>query len=251
MANDKKWIDWNKPITILGLLSIAIVVGIYFLTRTKPPGCFRFDDGTTQKWTLDQVYDSSSNPPKKITSLASGNPPNHVNYTPFTLANHQNIALEAGTSMFLVIDKNVKSADIYLESPDLSNDQKWQNIEGYSIDVRREFTSPLLPDWPSFFHVQLELKVIVMSDNSEHLLSETDKAGKFKFHELKLNTPYSLKWEWGKKLNVGGKSLTSSGYKVKGIRIRYSMPGYVSMKQGVGEYWYRGKWKIGNVCPVK
>lgn len=246
MANDKKWIGWNKTVTILGLLSIAILVGIYFFARAKPPGCFRFDDGTTQNWTLDQLYDTNSKPPKKITTFVPGTPPTYKTYTPFSLANHQNIALEADASLYLVSDKTVTSSDIYFESPDLSNDLKWQNIVGYSVDVRREFVSPCF-DPPNSFFVQLQLKVINMSDKSEHLIAETDKTGKFKFHELKPNTPYPLEWKWGNQLKVGGKLLTSSGYKVKGLRIRFTMPGYISK----GECAFRGKWKIGNVCPAK
>lgn len=234
-----------KWIIAIGLLLIILGSGIY-LMWVKPPGCFKFNDGTTQNWTLDQLYDTNSTPLKKITTFIPGTPPTYKTYTPFSLANHQNIALEANAGLYLVSDKKVKSADIYFESPDLSKDTNWQNIVGYSIDVRREFYSPCF-DTPKSCFAQLQLKMIDTSDNSAHLLAETDKAGKFKFHELKLNTPYPLEWKWGKKLKVGGKFLTSSDYKVEHVRVRFTMPGWI----GEGECFYRGKWKIGNVCPVK
>lgn len=245
MGNDQKWIGWNKPVTIFGILAIAVLVSAYLFSIAKLPGCFRFKDGTIQNWTLDQLYDTNSN--KKITTFIPGTPPTYKTYSPFSLANHQNIALEATTSLYLVSDKNVKSSDIYLESPDLSKEGNWQNIEGYSIDVRREFFSPCF-DPPNSFFVQLQLKIIETSDNSEHLISELDQSGKFKFHELKLTTPYPFKWKWGKELKLANDTiLTPSDYKVKHVRIRFTMPGWISK----GECFFRGKWKIGNVCPVK
>ena len=231
------------------IVVLIIGSGIYLFKMMEwgePPGCFKFYDGTTQNWTLDQLYDTKSDPPKKITTFVPGTPPTYKTYTPFSLANHQNIALEANTGLYLVSNKKVKSADIYFESPDLSKDTNWQNIVGYSIDVRREFYSPC-GDPPKKFFAQLQLKMIDTSDNSAHLLAETDTAGDWKFHELKLNTPYSLEWKWGKKLEVGGKFLTSSDYKVEHVRVRFIMPGWI----GEGECFYRGKWKIGNVCRVK
>ncbi|GBD94334.1 hypothetical protein BMS3Abin05_01940 [bacterium BMS3Abin05] len=248
MGNNKKWIGWNKPITVLTLSAIVILAAIYFLIigRAKAPGCFQFNDGTLQKWTLDQLYDTYSKPYKKIATFIPGTPPTYKTYTPFSLVNYQNIALAAATNLYLVSDPKVKSADIILESPNLSKDPNWQNSVGYSIDVRREFYSPCF-DPPKSFFAQLQLKIIDTSDNSEHLLAERDQTGNFKFHEIKFNKPYSLKWKWGKTLKLKTKSLSPSGYKVKHIRIRFTMPGWISKE----ECFFRGKWKIGNVCPLK
>ena len=243
MANNNKKVKWIVPTTVFGI--IAIVVFIYLFGLTKPPGCFRFDDGTTQKWTLDQLYDTNSKPPAKVKTAIPGNPPTYQTYTPFALANHKNIALEAGTGLFLVTDKNVKSTDIYLESPDLSSDSNWQGVNGYSLDLRREFYSPCF-DLPKSYFAQLSMIIVPKFDNKEHLIAETDSTGNFMFHEMKLNTPYSLKWTWGN-ITVDGKVLTHSDYTIKKLRVRFTMPGYLEK----GECFYRGGWKIGNVCPVK
>ena len=228
-----KWIGWS-------LLGLIIAAGLIFLIKPAPPaGCFKFNQGTTQNWTLDQLYDTNSKPYKKVTTFVPGNPPTYQTYTPFVLQNANNIALEANTGLYLVSDKNVTSCDIYFESPDLTNNKNWQNISGYSLDIRREFTSPC-GDLPKKYFVQLQLKVIDTSDNSEHLFAETVGAtNQWMFHEIKLQKPYHFTWK--------PPFLKDKKYKVKQIRIRCTMPGWVSS----GECAYRGSWKIGNICPTK
>lgn len=85
----------------------------------KPSGCFKFNDGTTQNWTLDQLYDSDSKSFKKVAA-----------YFPFVLFNSQNIALAASVDPLLVLDKTVKKCDIYFDSPDLSS-----NADGKALVV--------------------------------------------------------------------------------------------------------------------
>ena len=246
MANGDKWIGLKVPLTILGVLAALVLAWFTIFKYIKPAGCFLFNDGTTQNWTLDQLYDTYSNPLKKITTIVPGNPPTYKSYTPFTLANYQNIALEADAGFYLVGDQNVKSADIFFVSPDLSTNASWQNLTGFTADARREFTGKCGDPTNSFF-VQLQMKIVLTSDKSEHVIAQKDNAGKFVFQEMKLNTPYALSWNWGKQLVVDNKPLAASNYKIKEIKIRFSMPGYVSS----GECNYYGKWKIGNVCPVK
>jgi len=222
------------------IILLAAALGIYIIiTPSEPAGCFKFDKGSTQNWTLDQLYDTNSKTLKKVTTLVPGNPPTYQTYTPFTLMNVQNIALEANTNLYLVSDQNVKSCDIYFVSPDLTKDKNWQNISGYSLDVRREFYSPCF-DPPNTCFVQLQLKVIDTSDNSEHLFAETiGSSNNWKFHEIKLQKPYHFTWK--------PPFLKDKKYKVKQIRIRCTMPGWISK----GECAYRGSWRIGNICPIK
>ena len=64
MGDDKRWIDWNKPVTILSILAaIAIATGVFLWvaawTGAKP--VFEFDDGTVQGWTTDSIVDDSGN----------------------------------------------------------------------------------------------------------------------------------------------------------------------------------------------
>lgn len=219
---------------------ITLVVKNTKKSSVKPKyqvfGCFEFKDGTVQNWKLGQLYDTNSSPYTKV-KAAKTTPP-YTDYTPFALANHQNIGLEASTNLYLVPDSKVKSCDIYFESPDLTKNKDWQNIKGFELDLRREFFSPC-GDNPSSFTAQLQMKVID-SANKEHHKGEYDPStGKFIFHTIKLNTPYHFKWE--------PPFLTEESYTVKQVRIRCTMPGYIS----TGECFYRGKWKIGNVCPIK
>ncbi|HLC41780.1 MAG TPA: hypothetical protein VJO34_09150 [Methylomirabilota bacterium] len=64
MADDKRWIDWNKPVTIFSILvAMAIAVGVYLWVAAwvgaKP--VFEFDDGTVQGWTASGILDDSGN----------------------------------------------------------------------------------------------------------------------------------------------------------------------------------------------
>jgi hypothetical protein len=243
-----KWVGWNKSfiITVLAVISALILAGVIIVKQVTRSGCFLFNDGTTQKWTLDQLYDTNSNPIKKITTFVPGSPPKYITYEPFTLTNHNNSSLEANASFYLVSDKKIKNADIFIESPDLSNDSGWQNIEGYRFELTREFFSPCY-NLENFYFAQLQIRIIDVSDNSEHLLAETDNTGNFKFHKLTKSSKYTLEWNWGKQIKLGGKLLSSSEYKVKAIRIRITLPGYI----GDGECAFKGSWKIDNVCRVR
>jgi len=242
-----KWSKWGLAVLISGVaifLIIKLIPGI--ISPPKPPGCYKFDNGTTQGWTLDQLYiakpaPKTGGPQKKVMQIAFHPPYTPQPYTPFMLLNHKNIALEAYAPMYLILDNKVNLTDIYLESPDLSSDPNWQNIVGYSIDIRREFYNPCFGTKDCT--AQLQLRVIDTSDNSPHLFAETEKTAtgktKFKFHEIKLNKPYHFVWK--------PSFLSNPKYKVKQVRIRLSMPGY----HGVKECWFRGSWKIGNICPEK
>lgn len=237
---------WPKQVAIIGLLAIIVIAGAYLLTLKKPPGCFKFDDGTTQNWTLDQLYDTNSDPYQKLS------------YAPFSLANHQNIALEATAPNFMITDKNVKSTDIYLVSPDISKDPDWNGVTGYSFDIRREFTSRCYGDFPDLFFTQPQLMVVDNANNAKiHYYAEPVNAtsNTMKFHEIRnSNAPYHILYPFTPDMKVDSKVLTSSTGELLMpsdcevyLRIRIIMTGYIED----GECLYKGTWKIGNVCPIK
>lgn len=61
MGNDKKWMGWNKPVTILSLMAITalIVVAYFWLAGKGPQPVFDFDDGTTQGWIGNGIFDDA------------------------------------------------------------------------------------------------------------------------------------------------------------------------------------------------
>ena len=75
---------WLKAITVTAKPKSKEMASPEFAVPKKPSGCFKFNDGTTQNWTLDQLYDSDSKPLKKIAA-----------YFLFVLLNSQNLALAA------------------------------------------------------------------------------------------------------------------------------------------------------------
>ncbi len=183
---------------------------------------FDFNDGTTQGWTLDQMYVTSSQ--TKFTPVIG-----------YTLTNSSN-ALSASTTSLLIgrSDQN----DIYLESPDLSSNSQWQGIGGYSIDVTRMVHSHCWGDFTNVFYVQLQIKVIDASDsNKEKLFAEYDGTN-FVFHDI---TTYSQLYQFTWKPSW----LADPRYKVKNIRIRITGPGDV-----MAECWYQGSWDVDNVTAV-
>ncbi|MDZ7291387.1 MAG: choice-of-anchor D domain-containing protein [candidate division KSB1 bacterium] len=207
--------------TLTGLLLLCAWLMIIH-PRVCGAGSFDFNDGTTQGWTLDQMYVTSSQ--TKFTPVMG-----------YTLMNSNN-ELSAYASALLIgrSDQN----DIYLESPDLLSDASWQGIGGYSIDVRRLLYSPCWGDFANIFFVQLQLRVIDTADgNKEKLFAEHDGTN-FVFHDIKTyNQLYQITWQpsW----------LADPRYKVKKIRIRITGPGDVAT-----ECWYRGSWNIDNVNSV-
>jgi hypothetical protein len=103
-----------KCITSRLVLSLNFWAAILGVPLALHAGGFDFNSGTTQGWTLDQMYVTSSQ--TKFTPVIG-----------YTLMNSNN-QLSASTGSLLIgrSDQN----DIYLESPDLSSDASWQGIGG-------------------------------------------------------------------------------------------------------------------------
>lgn len=222
---------WKKSQLIKGLSAKEFAPKhIPEMVTLKRTGCFRFNDGTTQNWTLDQLYDAEISPLTKVTA-----------YLPFVLHNSQNLALAASVSLLLVTDPNCNKCDIYFDSPDLSSNPDWQGISGFSVDVYRLIGS-LCWDFEDLYRTQLQVVLIDTTDNSMHTFGEYDETNNtFISHPIKLATPYHFVWT--------PSVLSDSKYKIKKLRLRMTMPGYLGT--GGGECAPQGKWLIGNVCPEK
>lgn len=205
------------------MISILAVTCLRIFSNTPSAaaiGTFNFNDGTTQGWTLDQMYDDSTQ--NKFTPVSG-----------YTLVNDNN-ELSAYASTLLI--GNSSRNDIYLESPDLTTNTDWQGIDGYSLDVTRYLASGCWGDISAVkFYVQLQIKVIDTADgNKEKTYAEHDGTD-FVFHEIATYKKlYQLTWKttW----------LADPKYKVKKIRIRIIGPGDV-----MWECWYSGSWNIDNV----
>lgn len=199
--------------------NITLAYCLFLVPLSFAAGVFNFNDGTTQGWTLDQMYKTSS---QAKFSPVSG----------FALMNSSNeLAAYAGNLLIGNTDQN----DIYLESPDLTSNNDWQNIEGYRLDVKRTLWSPCFGDVPNTFFVQLQMRVIDTSDGNKEKLFAEYSGGNYVFHEILTTSKlYQFTWkpDW----------LADSKYKVKKIRIRITGPGDVAK-----ECWYRGSWNIDNV----
>jgi|GEM_PF-6994267 len=201
---------------------ILIVTALIVCLQQMPvsaAGKFDFNDGTVQGWSLDQMYVTAT----------------QIKFSPtmgYQLANSNGqLSANAGSLLIGRSDQN----DFYLESPNLSANAEWQNITGYSLDVRRTLYSPCWGDFATVFYFQLQMRVIDTADgNKEKLFAESDGTS-FIFHDIKTRDQlYHFTWipSW----------LADARYKVKSIRFRITEPGDVA-----AECWYRGGWEIDNV----
>ncbi len=188
--------------------------------------CFRFDDGTTQGWTLDQAYASGA-PYNKLTIVGG-----------FTLSNRASLALRAKADPFVVTDLD-QSGDIYLESPDLSQDAAWQGIKGYSLDLHAWFWSAkyALPSKGQYF-VQLQVRALE-PDGTPHLYAEWHAStNDFVFHDIENGKPHHIAWK-----AATFDEIVELGYKVVRVRVRLTTPLIHEWEGGV-----HAEWLIGNVC---
>jgi hypothetical protein len=221
-----KWIGWDKPKNIKSRAIREIQVPAKYLKIWKE-GTFRFNDGTTQGWTIDQLYDTNDGlfPP----------------YIGFSLCNYQNLALAAAACPLLVLGSGAKSFDFYLDSPNLQTMNGWESFKGYSLDLQRNFCSPC-GDQPSQYWVQLQVRLWDKKLNKMRTFAEwDDQAQKYKFHEVIAHKPYHLIWK------LKGNWVTDQGLELGNLRIRFTQPNVNS--PGSGECLPKGAWLIGNVSP--
>jgi hypothetical protein len=189
-------------------------------------GCFRFDDGTTKNWWLDQAYNSEK-PHNKLTIVGG-----------FALTNSANLALRAAADPFVVVEQ-CDSGDIYLESPDLTKNDDWQAIKGFSLDLQAFCWSAkyALPVTGEYF-AQLQLRVIE-PNGTPHLYAEWDDAADdFLFHDVHNGKPHHITW----KAPIIEEAM-ELGYTVTSVRVRLTTPLIHEWEGGV-----HAEWLVGNVC---
>jgi hypothetical protein len=234
MNDDLKWIDWNKPETVVTKLAREIDIPAV-LAKFMKPGTFKFNDGTTQGWKIDQFYDSSG---KILTKIPPFTDPTTSQYYGLSLSNSQNLALAAGAYPLVVTGTQAPSLDFYLESPDLANDQDWQDMKGYSLDLHRNFLS-YCGDLPGYF-VQLQMQVWDKTKKTIRTFAEWDeKTETFIFNEVMAGKPYHFTW-----INT---VLSDTNLVLRYLRIRCTLPHFST--SGSGECLPKGCWLFGNIGP--
>ncbi len=185
------------------------------------PSCFRFDNDT-QGWTLDQIYKTSTGAKK-------------TPYQGFYL--HVDQGRLAATANPLIIDGQSPQSDRYyiiLESPDLTTSSSWQNITGYSLDISRVDLS-YCGDPPGTYLVQLKMIVIDVTDNSEHIFTESSGSTPVTHSIDQSGQNYHFVWT--------GSFFSDSKYKMKKIRILLSGAGEKAIECMDNRSWF-----LDNVC---
>jgi len=235
MPDDHKWVEWNKPETIVSRLAMEVHIPENLLELLKP-GTYKFNDGTTQGWSIDQLYDT--NDPNMTQIAPYFDAITKKLFFGFTLSNYQNLGLAASAYPFLTPGSTVKSFDFYLQSPDLAGNSDWVKAHGYSLDLRRNFLS-LCAD-PPLYHVQLQARFLKKKENQITTYSEWDDVTQTHlFHTVKSLQPYHFVWK--------AEAFTDSNLELRNLRIRFSQPNF--SQPGAGECLPRGDWLIGNISP--
>jgi hypothetical protein len=206
------------------------------LLKLYKPGIFKFNDGTTQGWTIDQLYDTND---QSMTKLSPFKHPTTGQVFGFTLSNYLNLGLAAnGNPVVVLAGPSVTSIDFYLESPDLLNNQDWKNLSGYSLDLRREYSS-LCGDPPAY-RVWLQVRMWDPKQKKMRLFAEYDeKAKQFLFHKIDAYKPYHLVWTADK--------FTDPNLQLRYLRLRFTQPNYTA--PGSGECLPKGAWLVTNISP--
>jgi hypothetical protein len=232
-----QWIDWDKPVTIVTRLAKEMPATLEH-ARLWKPGTFRFNDGTTQGWTIDQLYDTTD---KSLKNLPPYTEPATNHFCGFSLSNHQNRALAASANPLMLPGSTAAALDFYLESPDLLSNPDWKNAKGYSLDVQRNFLS-LCSDPPSYF-VQLQARLWDKTSKTMKVFAEYDEKSKqFVSHAINPFQPYHLLWT--------GNALADSAMELRFLRIRVTQPNFsAATAPGSYECLPKGAWLVGNIGP--
>lgn len=230
---DIKLRGWDEPITIVSKMAHLLEFPAENIKLYKP-GTFHFNDGTTQGWTLDQLY--ICNTTTKVTIFVH---PTTGQVFNFNLTNNKNLSLQIEGSPVVITTSNVNCIYFDLRSPDLGNNQDWQNANGYSADVYRDYYSPCF-GLPDKYHVQLIAQFDEPETGETKLFAEWDDVAKvFKFHQVDAQKTYNFVWT--------ASQFSDNSLKLRFLRIRFFQP-YFSVK-GSGECLPKGAWHVMNVAP--
>lgn len=265
MNGDKrmKGFDQPKRHESVAIRSASVIDDPDFMhvRQPLPAGCFRFDDGTTQNWTINQLYGWSRNPSTNQLTRVKLTTSQYTPTSGFQLGNSQNRALSACvTPPFLVTDQSIERISLYLESPDLSAYPLWQSAKGYRLDLHRLFhyvTAPGNVPGKTNFSAQLQMRVrkIDTATGQPKIDPTTGKpyflygqydpqTGKF------IDTPvnYNLSYPFEFKPSI--LTTPNPGEDVKLLQLRVRCTAWGNLGQQGGETDGRGCWLIGNVCPL-
>lgn len=234
MSDDKKWVGWDKPETVVSELGMELHVPEAYVKKWKPGG-FNFKDGTTQGWKLDQLYDAED---ENMTNIVPYSDPSTGAFYGFSLGNSQSLALAVSACPFMLPGSTASTLDFYLESPDLGQKPEWQGINGYSVDVQRNFLS-LCGDPPAY-KVQLQVRVWDKQQKKMRTFAEWEsKSEKFILHPVQGCKPYHFVWT--------PDVFTNLNFDIRFLRIRCQFPNVTGF--GAGECLPKGAWLVGNVTP--
>lgn len=234
MANDFKWIGWDKPETIVSRLAMRVRNADAYVKLSRP-GTFRFNDGTTQGWKIDQLSDTND---PTMTQIPPFTHPSTGKFCGFSLSNHQNLGLAAGAYPLIVTGSKATSLDLSLESPDLLTNQGWSNVQGYSLDLQRNFFSYCAD--PPVYYAQLQVKVYDKQAKEMTIYGEKDeKTEQFVFHPVKAFQPYHFIWT--------ADVFTDPNSELRSLRVRLVQPNLTA--PGAGECLPKGQWLVGNISP--
>lgn len=207
------------------------VTGPFQIYTPPVPGTFDFRDGTTQGWTLLQLYRSTGGPvdSNRVTVWQPGYP-GFAYYTPFSLGNPQRISLMANASSVAVNEAGRPRVDIYFQSPDLSGTASWRGNQGYELDVMRSYDS-FCGD-PIGYRVQLQVVVKDNGTGQQRVFADA--------------TQHRIDYYRNYRLGFRSSVFNDARYTVQFLRIRMMMPWPNRIECGT-----RGAWYIGNVKPTR
>ncbi|WP_456450350.1 hypothetical protein [Hydrogenimonas sp.] len=218
------WINFDKPVTVMSL-SAKEMIDTDREMEVFLPYAFRFDDGTTQGWSIDQLYDTNDVQMTKISPTIG-----------FSLSNRNN-ELCAGANPLLVAGSNVKSFDFYLSSPDLGTHRDWQNLKGYSLKVQRNFGNPCTGQDDQYL-VQLQVKMWDKKQKKMRTFGEWDSGKKqHVFHETHRGKPYHFVWK-------AAEPFENPDLELRFVRLRFTQPNATA-----GECMSQGDWVVDSVNP--
>jgi len=227
-----KELELAEPIDIRTVGSVQIEIDPSELAR-HTPGAFTFADGTTEGWTLDQMYDCDTEPPVLMKAFPSAPPANSV----FTLSNYFGLGL-AAEAKFLIGWKSAKMLGFAFVSPDLTGRPGWTTGSGVEIDLYRDYFS-----WfnnPNLHLVQLQADFKIKDGTTKRVVEE-NKAGAAAYNETKQHQDYHFKWT--------APEFADANHELKRIRVFCKLINMAA--QGIGLAVHSGgDWRITNVRPV-
>lgn len=232
---DLKWAGWDDPITITSRLVEQMDISERFVTLLRS-GTYKFNDGTTQGWGIDQLYDTYDiNPHTKPQFDAL----TKTLWYGFTLTNYHNLGLAASAYPFITPGSPVKSFDFYLESPDLAGNADWAGVKGYSCDVQRNFFT-WCGDDPDLFRVQLQALFKEEGKTELTPYAEWNPAtNEHVMQPVKSFQPY--------RFTLTGDAFGDPKMTLRRLRVRFTQPNL--SQPGAGECLPKGDWLLGNVTP--